>query len=67
MVNGSGTVVEHLPNPPKVKGSRPVTATGTGEGEKWEKVFIKKASLDCQWKALYANIFSHCGSVRGWT
>jgi hypothetical protein len=67
MASGSSTVVEHLPNHPKVKGSRPVTAIGTGEREKWQKIFIKKAVLDCQWKALYVNIFSHSGSVRGWT
>jgi hypothetical protein len=52
MASGSSTVVEHLPHHPKVKGSRPVTAIGTGETKRMgKKVFIKKASLDCQWKA----------------
>jgi hypothetical protein len=44
MASGSSTVVEHLPHPPKVKGSRPVIATGTGR-KKWQKSFHQESFI----------------------
>jgi hypothetical protein len=61
MASGSSTAVEHLPHHTKVKGSRPVTATGTGETKKWKKSFYQESFIRLPMESF---IYQHILSLR---